>query len=307
MARRSALFALVTSLALAIAAPARADDQTDVAKARAAYEAKNYDDADRRLWSMLNPDSGTLKDAGLRTQARMYWAATMLARKNPQEAAEQFEKLLLDEPSFEPDPLSFPSEVIDAFIDTRKRIIDKINAAKTEQAKRAAERRAREEEEKRRAAERMRLLEKMATEERITERHSRWIALVPFGVGQFQNGQKTLGWTFLGAEAAFLAGAVVAFPFYVYNRTKASALVGTNPDLDPLKSYRDRANTASIVNGVFNVAFAVTAVVGIVHAQVTFVPQTDEMKKRPLPQVRDVSPTIAPTQGGGVFGLAGRF
>jgi hypothetical protein len=309
MPNKRALFALATSFALAVsvATPAYADDQTDVAKARAAYEAKNYDDADRRLWSMLNPDSGTLKDAALRTQARMYWAATMLARKNPQEAAEQFEKLLLDEPSFEPDPLSFPSEVIDAFIDTRKRIIDKINAAKTEQARMQAERRAREEEEKRRAGERMRLLEKMATEEKITERHSRWVAMLPLGVGQFQNGQKTLGWTFLAAESAFLLGAVIAFPFYVYNRSHAGDFLLSNPDVDPLKSYRERANTASIVNGVFNVAFAVTAVVGIVHAQVTFVPHTDEMKKRPLPQVSEVSPTIAPAQGGGVFGLAGKF
>jgi hypothetical protein len=304
---KRSLFAFVTSLALAVTSPAHADDQTDVAKARAAYEAKNYDDADRRLWSMLNPDSGTLKDASLRTQARMYWAATMLARKNPQEAAEQFEKLLLDDPSFEPDPLSFPSEVIDAFIDTRKRIIDKINAAKAEQAKMAAERRAREEEEKRRAAARTRMLEQLATEERITERHSRWIAMLPFGIGQFQNGQKTLGWTFLGTEAAFLLGAVIAFPFYVYNRSQAAPYYGTNADVDPLKSYRERANTASIANGAFNVAFAVTAAVGIVHAQLTFVPQTDEMKKRPLPQVSGVAPTMAPTKGGGVFGLEGRF
>ncbi len=307
MPTKRALFVLATSFALAVASPAFADDQTDVAKARAAYEAKNYDDADRRLWSMLNPDSGTLKDAGLRTQARMYWAATMLARKNPQEAADQFEKLLLDDPSFEPDPLSFPSEVIDAFIDTRKRIIDKINAAKAEQAKMQAERRAREEEDKRRAAARVRLLEKMATEEKITERHSRWIAMIPFGVGQFQNGQKALGWTFLGAEAAFLIGAAVAFPFYVYNRSHAETARGSNPDADPLKSYRERANTASVVNGALNVAFAASAVVGIVHAQLTFVPQTDEMKKRPLPQVSGVSPTVAPVQGGGVLGLAGRF
>ena len=308
MSPKRFLAALTLVLGLFSAAPARADDQTDFEKARAAYEAKNYDDADRRLWSMLNADSGTLRDPSLRARARMYWAATMLARKNPQEAAEQFEKLLVDEdPGFDPDPLSFPSDVIESFIDTRKRIIDKINAAKAEQARKQALRRAQEEDDKRKNAERQRLIEKMATEEKITERHSRYVALLPFGVGQFQNGQKALGWVFLGAEAAFLIGAGAAFPFYVYNRGRALNLIGTTePTQDPLKSYIDRANTASLVNGVFNVAFAVTAVAGIVHAQVTFVPQADEVKKRPLPRV-GVAPVVAPARGGGVLGLEGTF
>ncbi len=311
MTCKRVLLALVTAAALSAAPPARADDQTDLAKARAAYEAKNYDDADRRLWSMLNPDSGTLRDPQLRTQARMYWGATMLARKNPQEAADQFERLLLfDDPSFEPDPLSFPGEVLESFIDTRKRIIDKVNSAKAEQARLQAERRVREEADKRRAAERIRVLEEMATEEKIRDNRKRWIALLPFGVGQFQNRQMGLGVALLATEAAFLTAAVVAFPFYVYNRGRAATYYGTNPDADPLRTYRDRANTASLVNGVMNVAFGVTAVVGIVHAQLTFVPYVDEVKHRPLPKVstlEGVAPSFAPAPGGGVVGLGGRF
>jgi hypothetical protein len=112
---------------------------------------------------------------------------------------------------------------------------------------------------------------------------------------------------FLGVEAAFLVGAGVAFPFYVYNRGRAANFYGrVEPSQDPLASYIDRANTASLVNGVFNVAFAVTAVTGIVHAQVTFVPQFDEVKKRPLPRV-GVAPVVAPARGGGVLGLEGTF
>jgi hypothetical protein len=282
----------------------RADDQSDVAKARAAYEAKNYDDAERRLRGMLDPDIGTLKDPSLRTQARMYWGATMLALKRREEASAIFEKLLLDDPSYEPDPLSFPSEVIDAFIDTRKRIIDKINAAKAEQARLAAERRAREEEEKRRAAERLKLLEKLATEEKITERHSRWVALIPFGVGQFQNGQKLLGWMFLGAEAAMLGVGTAAIPFYVYNRGQAYDLwtQGRDPSIDPVRTYLDRANAAKFVSAGFDVAFLVTAAIGVVHAQLTFVPEAVEVKKRPLPTVG-----FTPQPSGGVFGIQGRF
>jgi len=293
----------VTVLALALwGGAAHADEQSDVAKARAAYEAKNYEDADRRLRAMLDPETGTLKDANLRTQARMYLGATLLAEKKAPEASAVFEALLLDDPSFEPDPLSFPSDVVETFIDTRKRIIDKINATKAEHARQAAERKAREEEEKRKAAERVRLLERLATEEKVTERHSRWIAMIPFGVGQFQNGQTGWGWVFLGTEAAMLVGAGVAFPVWYYNRSHVNDLVGQDPDLDPLKTYRERANAAAIANGIFNGAFALTAAVGILHAQLTFVPEAVEMKKRPLPTVG-----IAPQKGGAVLGVQGTF
>src|SRR5262245_43320127 len=110
MATRAGLIALaLAGLLGAWSGWARAHGHSDVAKARAAYEAKKYDEAGRRLRAMLDPDTGTLKDPSLRTQARMYWGATLLARGRRDEAAAMFEKLLLDEPSFEPDPLSFTS------------------------------------------------------------------------------------------------------------------------------------------------------------------------------------------------------
>ena len=292
-------------LVLSMGWDARADDQTDLAKARAAYEARNYEDADRRLHDMLDPATGTLKDPTLRAQARMYWGATLLALKKPADANAMFEKLLLDEPTFEPDPLSFPSNVIDAFFDTRKRIIDKINAAKAEQARLAAERRAREEEERRHAAEHLQKMEKLASEETITERHSRWVALLPFGIGQFQNGQTGLGWVFLTTEAVLLAGGVVAFPFWYYNRGRVNDLTGQDPNRDPLLTYRDRASAAAIANGIFNGAFAAVAIIGAIHAEATFVPEKKETRKRSIDA--RVTPVVAPQKGGGVFGLEARF
>ena len=50
------------------------------------------------------------------------------------------------------------------------------------------------------------MLEKMSSEETVTTVHSRWIALAPFGTGQFQNGKTTLGWVFFALSATFLAG-----------------------------------------------------------------------------------------------------
>ena len=49
-------------------------------------------------------------------------------------------------------------------------------------------------------------LEKLASEETVIHVNSRWLALVPFGVGQFQNRQ-----TALGEDSAILGAAQVAW------------------------------------------------------------------------------------------------
>ena len=148
----------------------------------------------------------------------MIWGAVMVAKGRTKEAGELFEQLLLKDPHFEPDPLSFPTAVLDAFSDTRSRIRERLNAQAQEHARREADRRAREASEKQREVARMRLLERLATEERSIERRSRFVAMVPFGAGQFQNGDRGLGWAFLGAEALFLAVGSAAIPFYYAER-----------------------------------------------------------------------------------------
>jgi hypothetical protein len=305
MAFKTVLRAGCLAITLVLAAgAARADDASDLAKARAAYEARNYEEADRRIKSMLDPDTGTLKDPSLRSRARVVWGAALLGLHRPAEASAVFESLLLDDPAFEPDPLSFPSDVVEAIIDTRKRIIDKINLAKADQVRLVAERKAREEEEKRRAAEHLRLVEKLASEETVIERHSRWRALVPFGVGQFQNGQDALGWTLLVSESVMLAGAIVAFPFWYYNRGRVNDLAGADATKDPLRSYVSRANAAEAANWIFNGAFGALWAIGVLHAEATFVPDAKETRKR---QIGRVVPLIEPQRGGGVLGIRGSF
>ncbi len=43
------------------------------------------------------------------------------------------------------------------------------------------------------------------------ERHSLAVAMIPFGAGQFQNGQRRKGWWFFGAETALAAVSLGAF------------------------------------------------------------------------------------------------
>jgi hypothetical protein len=272
---------------------ARADEQGDLDKARAAYLARRYDEAERRFRTMLDPVNGTIHDPTLLSRARMYWGAVALAKNSAVQATAIFEKLLLDDPTFEPDPLSFPADVINAFIDTRARMRERLSAMAAEQARRDAERRAKEEAERKRQAEHLAMVERLASEEKITDQHSRWIAALPFGVGQFQNGHPGLGWFFLASEAALTLGGSIALPFYSYNRSKGfSAYEVANVTV--ANEYLARANTARYVNAaMLGTALGVGAV-GILQAELAYVPDVVIVRHRPLPDARASQPSFAP-------------
>src|SRR5262249_8084311 len=158
-------------------------------------------DAEERLLTLLDPKSG-LKERSLISQARMYLGASLLAQGKKDEAKDTFEKLVLDDPTFEPDPLSFPSDAINTFIDVRSSLLEQIRNAQQTAARLAAEKKAREEAEREKQRVWLEKVKAQAAEEKITVRHSRIVASLPFGAGQFQNGQPWLGWAFLGTEVA---------------------------------------------------------------------------------------------------------
>jgi hypothetical protein len=308
--------ALRTSFALAFAiffatllasGPARADEQSEVDKIRAAYLAQKYDDAETRLREMLDPKHPTLRDPALVTQARMYLAAVLVAKKVPDQATPVMERILLDDPDFEPDLLSFPTEVIDQFIDTRSRLRERLNALAQERARKEVERKMREEDEKRREVVRVQMLERLAGEEKVTTVNSRWLALVPFGTGQFQNGDRALGWFFLATESACLLGSGVTVPIYLTDLEYRSEAY-RDGDTTRANEYITRASAVRTVDLVLVGAFAVTAIAGVVEAQAAFVPEVVEVRKRPLP-IATVVPTIAPSTDarGAVVGVVGRF
>ena len=170
---------------------ARADEQSELDKVRASYLAHQYDDAELRLRAMLDPMHGTLHDAALITQARMYLAAVLLAEGKQNEASALLEKLLLDDPQYEPDPLSFPTDVdrpLHRHAHARFAAASQRGGARGARASRPQSGSARR---RRRSARpsASRCSRSSPREENVTTVHSRWAALVPFGAGQFQNGK----------------------------------------------------------------------------------------------------------------------
>jgi tetratricopeptide (TPR) repeat protein len=271
---------------------ASAQGRVDVEKARAAYLARNYAEAELRLAALVDPKTG-LKEPSLLSQARMYLGAVFLAQGKREPALEVFEKLILDDPAFEPDPLSFPSDVINTFFDVRAQLQEKIRQAAQNAARLEAERRARAEEERRKQEAWLAKVKQMATEEKITVKNTRVAAFLPFGVGQFQNRDPVLGWTFLVSEAALVVGTGVTVPMYAYHRDRAEAVARAN-DFRTAQLYQDRADNIRTVNLSFVGAFAAIAITGIVQANLAYVPETVETKKRELPPVASVKPVISP-------------
>ena len=270
-----------------------ADEKSDLEKGRNAYLAKDYLEADARFSAMLAPGSGSLHSKEVILEAQMYWGAVKFGLGKKDEAGALFEKVILENPQYDPDPLSFPTAVLDAFTDTKSKLRDKLNEIAAQRARDAAAEKARQETLARRQGAYVLLLEQAASEEHVTSANSRWIALLPFGVGQFQNGKTALGVVFLSAEASLLVATGITFGMYRYaigNATDALAAdVNTTPN-DKIRLYRayaDRAATIRYWNLGLVATLGAAAVAGLIEAQINYVPAVNSIRKRPLPTIPD--------------------
>jgi tetratricopeptide (TPR) repeat protein len=276
---------------------ARADERTDIEKAYSAYVGHNYEEAEARLRALLDAKAGALKDPDNVADARMYLGAVLVAEGKKDQAAALFEALLVDKPEYEADPLRVSTQAIDAFLDVRARMRSVLSNLKAERVRKEQEVRAKEEAERQKAAARLAVLEKLAGEEVVRTKHSRWIALLPFGVGQFQNGQTALGVGLLAGEALLAAGSGIAAGITIYDANAAhDALQSHIPTADTYNGY---AQTAAYVSNGLTVGFVVVALAGNIQAQIAFVPESvAEVRKRPVP-----SASVAPILGAGGVGL----
>lgn len=301
---RRVLAALVFAFSTFAATTAFADGRAELEKARASYLARNWAEAEERARALVDPVSG-LKERALVSQARMVLGAALIAQGKKDAAVEVFEKLVLEDSTFEPDPLSYPSDVINTFIDTRAQLAERIKNAAVTAAKLEAERKAREEAEREKQRRWLELVKAQAQEEKITVRNSRLVASLPFGVGQFQNEQPTLGWIFLGTEAALVAGTAVTLPMHFYARGRREESIDAQ-DLDLATQWDQRADQIQVANLIIVGAFVAVAGAGILQANLEFKPQREERKKRDLPPIGRWSPVVTPLTGGGAYvGLTG--
>ncbi|MCP4674272.1 MAG: hypothetical protein GY854_01895 [Deltaproteobacteria bacterium] len=307
---RGLLVAIVALAAICRPATARAtnDEYDQFVHAKNAYEAGEYKEAVSRFEKVF--EAG-LNNPALVLECHKLLGVSYLFVGDNEGAERQFAKLLTISPDYELDPMMLPIAVIDFFTSVKRKNQEKLDALA--RARAAEEERHIAEEEARRKAEIERLTRNIYLE-RSYEKNSMFVAFVPFGAGQFQNGHTVKGTLFLSGELLLTAGAVTTFFLHEGLRKQANEPFDSPNERESAeeleKGYRI-ANQASIVG------LSVLVVTGIIDALYNFEAETVTWKKVPENEVprnlrrgRSKSETtLLPRIGEGAVGLevVGRF
>ena len=263
-------------------------DEAELSRVVGLYEAGKYTECSNEIERLLDPTGrAPLRQSSIVENARVYWAACLLGAGESDAADAPLRAAIHENPQMKPpDSLVFPQPVVEHFLKVRDSLVNEIRAAEQTRIRQAqAEARERQQ----RLAEdrdRMHALEQLAQVETIVQRNSRTKALIPFGFGQFQNREYGLGYTLLVSEAALASLSLGSIIVQSRLATQAYELqrTGTVKDYQETQAAWGTARTLSFWG------FAALAAGGILHAQLEFVPEFRESRKRPLP------PSLAPAK-----------
>ena len=274
--RVSGPLAVLVAVLLGATSPAVADDFDDFEAARRAYQAQRYDDSRARFESLVGGQVPRLSSRPLILESRKYLGASYLFLGREKDAEAQFDQLIRMDNAYEIDPLAFPGEVIAVFERVRERtnrILEEAARQRRDQEEQARSDEARDIVEKQ---SRMLRIRELATSETVETQNSRVVAMIPFGVGQFQNRHDSLGTGLVISEGLLAVTSIVSFFLHESLRNEAP----TEADRGDAEALRDGFK---LTNWISTGALAVLAVVGIVDAQLRFEPDFKEVRERTLP------------------------
>lgn len=305
--RRFAVAASLVLLTALVAVPALADDLSDFERARASYDAQRYGEAVERLELLVGGEPPRISARAILLEARKYLAASYLFVARRADAERQFTLLLGDDPQYQLDPTTFPSEVRAVFASVRTRLEREARDRAVVQAREEAARRAEEAARIQRERDRLTHLTELALTETTIEQRSRWIAAIPFGIGQFQNGHTGVGIAFAVSEGVLAATSIAMRLLYDALPNPATF---SNPLSEPLPTdfaeVRRLEAAYSMTNYIATGLLAAVIVVGIVDAEVRFVPTVTRTRRRSVPDALPAptpSTTLGLGPGGATFQL----
>jgi hypothetical protein len=292
---------------------ARLSDAGELQRIVSLYSGGKYEDCTREVAQLLNPDNkDRLSNPEVIEEARLYHATCLVMSGREKEAIAPLRAALTQNPTMgTPDSLTFPPPLVSLFLQVRKEFADAIKAEEEKRLAALAQlaREAQAVEQAERA--RVKKLEELASTEVVILRGSRFVASLPFGIGQYQNGSNTLGTVFLLSESLLLGTSLAAV-----------GVMGQQYSLiDPRAYGSDISRNAKIARNVAIVGFygfAAVAAGGIVEAHVNFVPEVRSERKRALPKelrapVKRPSssalflPFVTPSKSGLELGVLGAF
>jgi hypothetical protein len=177
---------LVATMTLAVPSTEEFD------RGKTAFGRAEYARAIAILRPLLYPEVRLDSEADV-VQAHRLLGVAHLFENQPDNAKQEFRKLLELRSDYRFDPLLDPPRVVEFFNRVLKEEEDEIAVLDSKRKQRDAEL----------AARRQREADELCAAQAVTySRHSYAINFIPFGAGQFQNGQRGKGWGFLGAEVA---------------------------------------------------------------------------------------------------------
>jgi hypothetical protein len=282
------------------------------------YDSGQYELCVDTFQQLLDPEEPTrLRSPTKIETARVYYGVCLIGVGRTLEAEAVFRQAILENPQMKtPDSLLFPEAVVELFLRVRESMLDEIRKAEQKRLKDAEVRAAREAELRRREAARVETLMKLAATESVVEPRSRYLAFVPFGVGQFHNRNSGLGWFFLGSETVVTAVFVSSLYMTSWYGSKTDDPGMTPQRLRDLGSAQRNAYWVSAASGWGLVGLSL---VGILEANLAFTPEVRLERPRKLPpelqQLRaptktsiELSLSLMPCERDGACGvLSGRF
>jgi hypothetical protein len=279
-------------------------DAAELEKGVELYLSGQYDACLEHFSSLLDTSRSTaFTEPQILEKGRLYAASCAVLSGRLEASRTQLKNALSSNPLMPtPDSLSFPPPLVGLFLEVREEVQQVILAREREQVEKLREQaEAVKKQEEARASREAELL-RIATEERVTVQGSRVIAAIPFGAGQFQNGNSLLGSVLLVTEVASLATAGIAGAVYLQLYSDAIQDARANGEknarIDSTFAPGDEAvlRTTHSTWAFSTVAFLALATVGIVEAQVAFQEErVIETRKRSLPKGLDaIRPSAAP-------------
>jgi hypothetical protein len=280
------------SLALMLPlAHVRANDFEEFEAARSAYDSQDYALAVKRFEALGGGDTPALSNRSLLLESKKYLGASYLFLGKLKLAEAEFERLLRLDPQYVLDPIAFPEDVQRLFAKVKTRLDTERRTAE-EQQRRESERGIRLQTQRQTAEEqRWSRLAEIAETEHVTEVRSRWVGLMPFGIGQVQNGHGSLGAILAVSEGSLL---LIGFVSWLVHED----LRGQNPIASQRDEFSVTERVARYTNQVSMGLFGALAITGIIDAQVRFEGDHERTRKRALPPDLTKPPELSVGAGG---------
>lgn len=282
--KRAGLSGLLTCLVLLIPLRAGADEFDKFALAKNAFEGGEYEVAVARFEELLNSEP---KNPALILETHKLLGVSYLLTGNREEAEANFLELLTLSPEYTLDPLVFPIDIVDFFIEIKQKNDERLaELARVRAAEEEARRKAEEEAHRKE-------LEKLARTfylERSREEKSLLVAMMPLGAGQFQNGEKVKGALFLGGELLLGASAMTFYFLHEGLRPRSNEPFSSSKDRE---AYERLETGYRIANYASLVALAAVTAVGIIDSLYNFKRVTvvwKEVEEGDIPD--EVKPTL---------------